>query len=387
MAGKYHHIEKQIERLVYRLDKLEQNVQFRYPDPQSEGNGTSDGVHYCGLPEVPDREFDQSVSPHREELIRVISKKWVNGTTLRYYFFENGPWSGPASEEELVREGFKIWDDVGIGLKLEEVDTIEDAEVRIGFLQDGRAWSYVGRDVIDIPGQHERTMNFGWRIENDSRGVDVAVHEIGHTLGFPHAHQNPFAGIVWDDEAVYRHFAGPPNRWTRQTTFHNILRKLPASTVEGSQWDPNSIMHYGIAPGLILQPEEHRGGIRPALGLSAQDMAQVRLFYPPSGRGKLATLKPFQSEDLDLEPAEQKNFVIQPEATRDYNIMTFGSSDSVMVLFEDRDGDLHYVKGDDDSGTNRNAYIRQKLQAGKKYVLRIRLYMNWASGKMAVMMW
>lgn len=387
MVDKYHHIEKQIEKLIYRLDKLENSVQFRYPDDPAGPASATEGMHYCGLPEVPERTFDSTVSPHREELIRIISKKWVNGTKLRYYFFENGPWTGPGSEEDLVREGFKVWEDVGIGLEFEEVDNIEDAEVRIGFLQGDGAWSYVGRDVIDIPGQHERTMNFGWRIANDRRGVDVAVHEIGHTLGFPHAHQNPFAGIVWDEEAVYRHFARPPNSWPRSRTYHNILRKLPSSTVEGSNWDPNSIMHYGIAPGLILQPEEHRGGIRPELGLSEQDIAQAKLFFPPMGKSKLPALKPFQSEDLELEPAQQKNFRIEPDVTRDYNIMTFGSSDSVMVLFEDRDGDLRYVKGDDDSGTNRNAHIRQKLEAGKKYVLRIRLYLNWASGKMAVMMW
>ena len=128
---------------------------------------------------------------------------------------------------------------------------INDAEIRIGFLQGDGAWSYVGRDVIDIPGQHERTMNFGWDLKRDPRGVDTPVHEIGHTLGFPHEHQNPFAGIVWDESAVYRFFAGSPNFWSRQKTFHNVLRKLPERSVEGSKWDPNSIMHYPFDAGLI----------------------------------------------------------------------------------------------------------------------------------------
>ena len=91
-------------------------------------------------------------------------------------------------------------------------------------------------------------MNFGWDLTEDPRGggVDTPVHEIGHTLGFPHEHQNPFSGIVWDEEAVYQRFAGSPNFWSRQQTFHNVLRKLSSAEVEGSDWDPNSVMHYGF---------------------------------------------------------------------------------------------------------------------------------------------
>ena len=58
-----------------------------------------------------------------------------------------------------------------------------------------------------------------------------------------------------------------------------------------------------------------------------------------------------------------------------------------MVLFEDRDDGLHFVDGDDDSGTGLNANITTWLDAGKTYVLRIRLYLNWAGGSTAVMMW
>lgn len=58
-----------------------------------------------------------------------------------------------------------------------------------------------------------------------------------------------------------------------------------------------------------------------------------------------------------------------------------------MVLFEDRSGDYQYVARDDDSGWNRNARLQVRLYAGRRYVLRIRLYYQWASGEMAVMLW
>jgi hypothetical protein len=287
----------------------------------------------------------------------------------------------------LVRQGFDVWKQVGIGITFEEVTNISEAEIRIGFLRGDGAWSYVGRDVIDIPGQYERTMNFGWDLTRDPRGVDTPVHEIGHTLGFPHAHQNPFAGIEWNEQAVYDYFGGPPNNWPRQTTYHNVLRKLPESAVEGSEWDPNSIMQYGLPSGLIVKPEAYQNGLQPELGLSAIDKSEVRRFYPPLDDAKNPKLERFKVEFLSIGPAEQKNFTIEPDSTDEYTIQTFGRSDTVMVLFEDVDGDLRYVDGDDDSGTNLNARITARLRKGRRYVLRIRLYLNYASDDTAVMMW
>jgi hypothetical protein len=46
------------------------------------------------------------------------------------------------------------------------------------------------------------------------------------------------------------------------------------------------------------------------------------------------------------------------EVTRYYEIRTFGASDSVMVLFEYQDGEPRYLTADNDSGEDRNAYIR-----------------------------
>ena len=45
------------------------------------------------------------------------------------------------------------------------------------------------------------------------------------------------------------------------------------------------------------------------------------------------------------------------------------------------------MTGDDDSGEDRNAYIRRRLHAGRTYVLRIRLYYAADSGETAVMWW
>ena len=375
----------QVEQLLKRIEQLEAKLGIKV----GSGGGESgkEAQHFCAMPKVPPRIFDASVSPERARLIQLLQKKWVNGTKLRYYFFESGPNSGPNEQKEIVRQGFEVWKKVGIGIKFEEVRNISEAEIRIGFLQGDGAFSYIGRDAIDIPKQGERTMNFGWDLRADPRGVDVPVHEIGHALGFPHEHQNPFAGIVWDEEAVYKYFGAPPNKWDRDTTFYNVLQKLAVGEVEGSKWDPNSIMHYAFAAGLIEKPVEYHNGLKPAGGLSEQDVLQVRLFYPPLDDSSYTELKPFHSEILSLAPAEQKNFAINPSATRSYTIGTFGQADTVMVLFEDQSGDLKYVAGDDDSGTDLNSQINVRLYQGRRYVLRIRLYSNFAAGEASVMLW
>lgn len=373
------------------------------PDEAAPGGQTMEGFAYCAVPEIPEPELGPEVGPGRAALIQLFRKKWVNGTVLRYYFFNEETdgeavrfsdgsqgwrsWVGAQEQREVVRQGFAKWKEVGIGLEFQEVHSRDEAEIRIGFQQGDGSWSYIGRDLIDLDlSVNERTMNFGWDLTRRPGEVDTAIHEIGHTLGFPHEHQNPNAGIVWDEEAVYRSLAQPPNRWDRSKTNYNIIRKIPPDTVQGSSWDPDSIMHYPFPSGLILQPAEYRNGIRPAGGLSQRDKTWVRTFYPPL-EPEYPELRSFKPVFLDIEPGAQENLVIRPESTRRYTIQTFGISDTVMVLFEKVDGELRYRTGDDDSGTAYNANINVKLFKGREYIVRVRLYYSGGAGKTAVMMW
>jgi hypothetical protein len=247
------------------------------------------------------------------------------------------------------------------------------------------AWSYLGRQILDR-GANERTMNFGWDLLRTPREADTALHEIGHTLGLPHEHQNPNAGIVWDEEAVYAALAGSPNFWPRDKTFHNIIEKIPPDTVQGSNWDPDSIMHYPFERGLIKEPARYRNGLNPAPGLSARDIEWVRAFYPSLG-AVVPELRPFVSQPIQIMPGQQVDFLVNPDATRAYNFRTFGETDTVMVLFEKRDGEWRFLAGDDDSGQDLNAEFQARLVAGREYMLRIRLYWSNAGGGTAVMMW
>jgi hypothetical protein len=356
---------------------------------------------YCNSRPVVQREFGPGVNADRTRAINVLSDKWVNGTELSYYFFDKRtdgqnvhfadgstqfmPWAGAEAQRNVVRQAFKVWTDEGIGLKFKEVASRDQATVRIGFQAGDGAWSYVGRAVLDI-GADQRTMNFGWNLTGD---LDTAIHEIGHTLGFEHEHQNPFAGIVWDEEKVYAALAQPPNRWSRQKTFFNIIRKLDDNQVQGTEWDSNSVMHYPFEAGLIKVPTRYQTQpLQPAGGLSARDRSYVKQLYP--GQGPVTgfpELKLVQSHPLNIGPGQQVDLRLLPKRSRVYEIKTFGASDVVIVLFEDVNGEMKYLGGDDDSGEDRNAYLKLRLSRGKKYVLRLRLYYADHAGETAVMWW
>lgn len=356
---------------------------------------------YCAVKPTTRVALPGGLQPERERAIIVGRSKWVNGTVLHYYFFDRDTdgtqvpagdgtttfvsWVGAADQRQVVRDSFATWKELGIGLDFVEVDDRREAEVRIGFMPDDGSWSYVGRDVLGI-GVNDRTMNFGWSLTEDSYGVTTALHEIGHTIGMPHEHQNPFAGIVWDEDAVYSYLGGPPNNWSRETTFHNVLRKLDRAEVSGSTWDPDSIMEYAFPAGLIKEPASYADGIRPPGTLSVMDKHYVATWFPPL-QSRLPSLKAFQSVPLELTPKQQADFRISPEATRTYKVGTFGASDVVMVLFEKVDGDLRYVSGDDDSGEDRNALLELKLFTGREYVVRVRCYYSWKSATTALMYW
>ena len=356
---------------------------------------------YCNARPTLPRQFGPNVNDDRASAINSLGDKWVNGTELSYYFFDKASdgenitladgsvqfvrWAGPESQKAVVRQGFKAWADQGIGLKFKEVASRDQALVRIGFMAGDGAWSYVGRGILDIAAD-QRTMNFGWNLNND---LDTAIHEIGHTLGFEHEHQNPFSGIVWDDEKVYTSLARPPNSWSRQKTFFNILRKLSETQVQGTQWDPNSVMHYPFEAGLIKLPAIYQSQpLQPAGGLSARDTTYVKQLYPAQGPVTgFPELKLMESRPLNIGAGQQIDLRLLPARSRNYELRTFGISDTVMVLFEDVGGELKYRGGDDDSGEDRNAYLKLRMSRGKKYVLRLRLYYADHAGETAVMWW
>ena len=118
-------------------------------------------------PDIGTQTIPITPSYVRERLGALVGgrRMWVNGTTLHYYFFDADtdasvipvpgtgetrrvPWAGAKEQLDVMRESFREWQDLGIGVTFAEVFDRCEAELRIGFQLGDGSWSAVGRPVI-----------------------------------------------------------------------------------------------------------------------------------------------------------------------------------------------------------------------------------------------
>lgn len=177
-----------------------------------------------------------------------------------------------------------------VGLKLEFVEA--DGDIRIALDNRKGAWSMVGTQSKQVPA-NEPTMNFGW--------LDVAtiIHEFCHALGMIHEHQNPFGqGIDWNLKNVFA-WANSTQGWDMYTTCENITKRYGMDIVNGSDYDPESIMLYSY-PAFLTNNKQatYRNVV-----LSEQDKKWLSSIYPQEGKDRT-----FPSRDVQAAAQQQQRF-------------------------------------------------------------------------------
>ncbi len=291
--------------------------------------------------------------------IMPIGKRWPNGTKLSIRFLGGTN----AQQEEVARVADEWTKHANLQFAFDESP---DAQIRISFENDG-AWSYLGTDNLDIP-RHAATMNFGFM------GEGTILHEFGHAIGLAHEHQNPAGGIQWDEQAVIADLSGPPNSWSVSQIRHNVLDKYRHDQVNGTGFDPDSIMLYFFPADWTLNGV----GTQSNDVLSATDKAFISSVYPKPAEPDVPNVvdlpvNEFVTKAASIgQPGEEDLFAFKVERTGVFVIETTGSTDVLMKLFGPDNGTL-LVAEDDDSGKRRNARISAELDPGR-YLVQVRHY-------------
>jgi hypothetical protein len=311
----------------------------------------------------------QPTNRMREGIVRAVApigKTWMNGSTLRVRWM-----GGSAAQRAVAREQAGWWAQVA-NLQFDFNDA-SDAEIRISFDPQDGAWSYIGTDCRNIA-LNEATMNLGFL------DGGTAAHEFGHAIGLAHEHQNPAGGIQWNEPVVIQELAKSPNFWDEATARHNVLRKYSADQINGTTFDPDSIMLYFFPASWTLN------GIATKANdvLSATDKAFIAgaKMYPKTGTttsdATELTVNASKRTSASIgKIGEEDLFRFTAKSDGRYVIDTRGPTDVVMKLFGPN-SETALIAEDDDSGVDSNARIAANLIAGDYYV-QVRHY-NRASG-------
>ncbi|OPY76312.1 MAG: Astacin (Peptidase family M12A) [Syntrophorhabdus sp. PtaU1.Bin050] len=296
--------------------------------------------------------------------VRAISPKgkaWMNGTTLHVRFM-----GGTANEQAVVREQAGWWEKVA-NLKF-DFNNASDAEIRITFDPNDGAWSYIGTDCSHIP-LNQATMNLGFL------DGGTAAHEFGHAIGLAHEHQNPLGGIQWNEQVVIAEMAKPPNSWDEETTRHNILRKYSADQINGTAFDPDSIMLYFFPAswtmnGISTKANEVLSQMDKMFIAGAQMYPKTGTTVPDAAELKVNARRRTQASIGQV--GEEDLYTFTTKADGRYVVDTKGPTDMVMKLFGPNSATA-LIAEDDDSGTAYNARIAADLIAGQ-YFVQVRHY-------------
>ena len=215
-------------------------------------------------------------------------KLWPKGSKIRIGFTESGdkvqrtnmPDGPDVDPLQKAVEGMSIQEAVKkvvleriiplVNLDIKFVDDPNQANVRVSFDPNGGAWSLVGTDHLDEKDPKKPTINLGWF------DVPTTIHEFGHMIGMIHEHQNPKGENIKWNEAKVVEWAKSTQGWSEKITKENIMNKYNKNSINGSNFDPLSIMLYFFSPDLTT----NNVGTKQNLRMSGLDVLWISKQYP-----------------------------------------------------------------------------------------------------------
>lgn len=197
-------------------------------------------------------------------------KLWRPGDRLRIRFL-----GGSVGLQARIRAWAKPWLQHA-NLSFEFCEDPK-AEIRVALEARAQSWCYVGTDCLAIP-LHQPTMDLCLRDgDSEAEGRHVVLHEFGHAIGLMHEHQNPSRPELWNREAVYASYQGPPHHWSRKMIDDVVFSTWdPAIYPVEKPFDPQSIMIWPIPNEFTLGDFE----IGWNQDISKGDAEFVRKLYP-----------------------------------------------------------------------------------------------------------
>ena len=210
-----------------------------------------------------------------ERLALVTQKMWAPGDTLTVSFM-----GGTSIQRQHAIDAAKRLSEIA-NINFEFLSS-GAGTIRIAFNPSLGAWSFIGRDILGVP-KAQPTMNLGF----DQPGT--YTHELLHSVGAIHEHQSPFGNkIQWNKPQVYHDLGGPPNNWDKATIDHNMFAKYSETQLNGTQFDPKSIMLYAFPPSWTIDGFH----VEPNVALSPLDVEWLAKAYPGRTQPPIEPVKP-----------------------------------------------------------------------------------------------
>ena len=348
-------------------------------------------IGFDGLPggssASPRKPASGGVQSQRRALRRAFHRKWLPGAVLRYGFFHgHTEWDRGELQKQVVRDAFRSWSRLGIGVRFDESRDAEDAEIRIGFDPSEPTWSCVGRSAL-AQGPLARTANIGFDLGGpEPEGREMAFHQVGHALGFTRPRalalgstRSPESGRGRGPSRLASPFAPTPGAPVSASVSGRAAGGAVAVLERGARLEYRYPAVLGPGAPSFWDPERQLD-----IPLSESEQADVRRFYPAVGATDVLT--PLSLRRLALAPGDHVTYSIQPSASRVFRMRTFGEADVVMSLVRaDQDG--RTIAWADDGCTDRNSEIAAHLEGGRTYSLSVRMCWMAQDAEVALLLW